>query len=234
MRDQGRRAMALAAVLLLGAGACTDEKSEDSEDSEDVSVAYSANDVDLSLPKLKVAPTGAWVLSASFAWRNCGERACWTFDERQHGGPDVFGVYLSRPPINVESARLTLRTSCGGETTLGRDAALTGEAGAFFLVQEQTGKEGSCRRGGSGRDFNMASGEVEAIVRPVAGAPCEGILSVTAMFGHSYKNTGRDVKVNAGKSEDGLRIDWGDDAIHQFQTVGAGSGLYDCSGADKR
>ena len=221
MASRGGRAVALAAAMLLVTGACRESKSED------VSSPYSGDDVVLSKPELKVVPDGSWLLSASFSWRTCGERACWFHDKGRHGGPDVFGVYLDSPPVTVQSATLTLRSSCRQETRLGVDKAVTGEAGAFFLVQDQTG--GTCD--GAGHEFNMASGAVEALVRPVPGAPCAGALSVTPLFAHSWGDTGRDVKVNAGKPPDGKRVDWGDDAVHQFQTVGNASGLYDCSGA---
>ena len=230
MRPRGGLAVALAALMLLGAGACSESGSGDDE----VSVVYGSNDVAVSRPTLRVVPGGAWLLSASFAWDACGERACFAFDERRHGGPDVFGVYLDRPPVKVESAKLILRGSCESVTTLGRDEAVTGEAGAFFLVQDRTDKSGDCDRGGEpGREFNMASGEIEVLVRPVEGAPCEGTVSVTPLFAHSYRNTGRDVKVDAGRKSDRNRIDWGAEATHQFQNVGPGGALYDCAGAEK-
>jgi hypothetical protein len=227
MRSRGDQAIAVAAMMLLGIGACR------GSDTADVSSPSSAGDVALPKAELKVVPGGAWLLTASFAWRTCGERACWFHDEGRHGGPDVFGVYLSTPPVTVESAQLTLQSSCRHETRLSRSDAVTGEAGAFFLVQERTGTKNSCEDRGAGPDFNMASGTVEAVVRVAAGAPCEGLVSVTSLFGHSYGDTGKDVKVNAGHSTDGRRIDWGGDATHQFQTVGAESGTYDCSGAPK-
>ena len=39
---------------------------------------------------------------------------------------------------------------------------------------------------------------MEAVVTPVAGAPCQGIISLSSIFGHSYADAGRGVKVNAG------------------------------------
>ena len=227
MRVRGRGATALVALLLfMVSAACRDTSSDDR------TVAYSSDDVQLPQPELKVMPGGAWRLSASFTWRTCGERACWTLDDGHHGGPDVFGVYLtSGPRIAVQSVKLTLRSSCGEQRPIGD--AVTGEAGVFFLVQEATGKKGGCRRFKSERDFNMASGTMEAVVTPVAGTACQGILSVNSMFGHSYADGGRDVKVNAGQDSSRPRIDWGANESHQFQAVTANPGLYDCSGTEE-
>jgi hypothetical protein len=117
-------------------------------------------------------------------------RACYAYDERKHGGPDVFGVFLkSGPAITVQSASLRLHSSCGQGKTIGD--AVTGEGGAFFLVQEVTGEENDCVRFEEERDFNMASGTLEAVVVPVAGTPCEGLISVNSVFGHSYGDAGR-------------------------------------------
>ncbi len=196
--------------------------------------AYSSDDVALPKPELKTVITGGWLLSAEFAWRTCGERGCWTFDQGRHGGPDVFGVTLGRGPrITVQSASLRLRSSCGSETW--RNDAVTGDEGAFFLVQDATGKNGSCDgRLASERAFSMASGRMEVLVMPVAGSPCGPLLSVDSLFGHSYADTGLHVKVNAGPSPDGKRIDWGEgDQTHQFQAIPATPGIYDCSGAPK-
>ena len=227
MRVRGRGAAALVAVFLLVVlGACKDTAPHDN------TVAYSPDDVQLPQPELKVVSNGAWLLSASFAWRTCGERACWAYDDRRHGGPDVFGVFLkSGPRIAVQSAKLTLHSSCGQETTVGD--AVTGEGGVFFLVQEMTGKKGDCVRFDSERDFNMASGTLEAVVTPVAGTPCEGVVSLNSLFGHSYADAGRGVKVDAGRDSDRTRIDWGGDERHQFSALSANPGLYDCAGSEK-
>ena len=228
MRARGGTSAALSALLLV---AVTVACGEDSPRTE--RVPYSNDDVQLPQPELKVVPTGAWLLSADFAWRTCGERACWAFDQRRHGGPDVFGVILQQGPrVTVQSASLRLRSSCGRETSL--HDAVTGDAGAIFLVQDATGKKGSCDRFASERDFTMASGRLEVLIAPVAGSPCGPLLSVDSLFGHSYNDTGRQVKVNAGRSPDGQRIDWGEgDQTHQFQALTATPGIYDCSGAPK-
>lgn len=85
MRIQGRRIAALMAVFLLATGACSSKPSKNDE------VALDNGAVRLTRPALKVAPNGAWALSASFAWEVCGERACFAFEKGRHGGPDVFG-----------------------------------------------------------------------------------------------------------------------------------------------
>jgi len=228
MRFQGGRVAALTAVVLLAAGACTSKPPKEDE------VALDSNAVRLTRPELRVAPNGVWALSASFAWEVCGERACFAFEDGRHGGPDVFGVFLQGgPPIAVQSARLTLRTSCGHETTLGE--ARTSEIGAYFLVQEVTGKKGNCGRFGSEREFNMASGEVEAVVTRVDGAPCRGDFAVTSLFGHSYGNAGRNVQVAAGRAGDHPKVEWGegDDNRQVFTVIPNVNGIYDCAGTAK-
>ena len=92
MRFHGGRAAALTAVVLLAAGACTSKPSKDDELSLDNSA------VRLTTPQLQVTPSGAWALSASFAWDFCGERACFALEDSRHGGPDVFGVFLEHGP----------------------------------------------------------------------------------------------------------------------------------------
>lgn len=228
MRAQRGRVAALSALLLISATvACSNDSSGTKR------FAYSNSDVQLPKPELKIVPTGAWLLSADFAWHTCGERGCWANDQGRHGGPDVFGVYLQTGPrLTVQSASLRLRSSCGEETS--RHDAVTGDEGAFFLVQDATGKKGSCSRFPSERDFTMAAGRVEVLVMPMAGSACGPLLSVDSLFGHSYEDTGRHVKVNAGHSPDGIRIDWGDgDQTHQFQAITATPGIYDCSGTPK-
>jgi hypothetical protein len=216
-------------VLLLAAGACTSTPPKDDELSLDNGA------VRLTTPQLKVTPSGAWALSASFAWDFCGDRGCFALEGLRHGGPDVFGVFLeSGPPVAVQTAKLTLRTSCGQETIL--SDARTSETGAYFLVQETTAKEGSCERfgrSGSGREFNMASGDVEAVVTPAAGAPCEGRLAVTSLFGHSYGDAGHNVKVAAGREGDNPKVEWGDDNRQVFTVLPSRNGLYDCTGKER-
>ena len=228
MRIRGATAAALTAVILLAAGAC-----DTSPPKDDDKVSATPADVRLSRPALEVAPTGAWRLTATFTWSHCGERSCWTLDDRKHGGPDVFGVFLDNgPPIAVQTASLTLRSSCGEETALGDPR--TTETGAYFLVQETTGTIGSCARFGSERTFNMAGGTVEAVVAPVAGAQCQAPIVVTSLFGHSYGDAGRNVQVAAGREPDHPRIDWGDDSDRdRFQILPSQLGVYDCSGAPK-
>ena len=229
MRFHGGRAAALTAVVLLAAGACTSKPSKDDELSLDNSA------VRLTTPQLQVTPSGAWALSASFAWDFCGERACFALEDSRHGGPDVFGVFLEHgPPLAVQSARLTVRTSCGHETILGD--AQTSETGAYFLVQEVTGKAGSCERfgrSGSEREFNMASGDVEVVVTPVAGAPCQGTFAVTSLFAHSYGDAGRNLQVAARREGDNPKVDWGDDKRQVFTALPGRNGIYDCTGAAK-
>ena len=228
MRARGGTSAALSALLLFAVSVACKEDSSGTE-----RVAYSNDDVHLPKPELKVVPTGAWLLSADFAWRTCGERACWAFDKRQHGGPDVFGVILQRGPrFTVQSASLRLRSSCGQETS--RHDAVTGDEGVIFLIQDETRKKGSCDRFDSERDFTMASGRVEVLIAPEAGTPCGPLIGVESLFGHSYNDTGRQVKVNTGHAPDGSRIDWGEgDQTHQFQALTATPGIYDCSGVPK-
>jgi hypothetical protein len=227
MRIQGGTAAALTAVILLAAGAC-----DSSPPKDDDKVSYSSNDVRLSRPELKVAPNGAWRLTATFTWSHCGERPCWALDDRKHGGPDVFGVFLEGgPPVAVQAASLMLQSSCDGGTSLGD--ARTSETGAYFLVQEVTGEKGSCERFGSEREFNMASGKLEAVVTLVAGAPCPSVFAVTSLFGHSYGDAGREVQVAAGRDPDNPRIDWGDDSEDHFTVLAGENGIYDCTGAPK-
>jgi len=219
-------AAALVALLLIATG-CTDEKDR----SNDVASPYNSDDVNLPRPQLKVAPSGAWEISADFAWRICGERACWTSDDRHHGGPDVFGVYWrSGPRFTGLSKRLTLRSSCGKQNTV--NDAVIGEEGIFFLVQDKTDEDEGC--GSPSRDFNMAEGHLEVIVTPSTGPPCPTIFPLSALFAHSWGDTGRNVKVNAGPTQYGRYIDWGGgDETHQFQSVGSAGGNYDCSGIER-
>ncbi len=226
MRIQGGRVGALTAMLLLAAGACTSSPSEDDE------VSLDSNAVRLTRPELKVAPTGAWTISASFTWDFCGERACFAFEDGRHGGPDVFGVFLrSGPPIAVQSARLTVRTNCGQETSLGD--AHTSETGAYFLVQEVTRENESCGRFGSEREFSMASGQIDAVVTPAPGAACERDFAVTSLFGHSYGDAGRNVRVAAGRDGDNPKVEWGDDKREVFTVIPNQNAIYDCAGKAK-
>jgi hypothetical protein len=225
MRIRGGRVAALTAVLLLAAGACTSSPPEDDE------VSLDNRAVSLTRPELKIAPTGAWALTASFAWDACGERACFALENRRHGGPDVFGVFLENgPALAVQTARLTLHTSCDRQTIL--SDARTSETGGYFLVQEATGPKGSCERFGTEREFNMASGELEVVVTQVAGATCQATFAVTALFGHSSGDAGRKVQVAAGRAGDNPKIEWGDntDDRQVFTALPSENGIYDCAG----
>jgi hypothetical protein len=79
----------------------------------------------------------------------------------------------------------------------------------------------------------MASGKLEAVVTPVAGAPCPSVFAVTSLFGHSYGDAGRDVQVAARRDPDNPRIDWGDDSDDHFTVLAGENGIYDCTGAPK-
>ena len=189
--------------------------------------------VTLTAPDVRPVRSGDLSVQATFTWDACGDQACFAFDRGRHGGPDVFGIRFDpEPELNITHATLTLRSSCGEETSLTEDPVQSSR-GVFFIVQDTT------RKGGDGdgchqdfdRVYNMAAGTLEVLVDPPADCGNKNLF-FTTIFGHSYDESTGDVKIDL-ESEDTPQVTWDDDSGDHFTSMTNEGGVFDCAGVPK-